>query len=284
MIEDNPDWQVFTNMMQGLYACHPVRTSVAGTVESISRITADTLYACHKAFYDPSNMVLCVAGNIEPERVCDIARQILPASAGPQVRRDYGQPEPERVASGLMEVEMEVSAPIFQIACKGDRLEDGPETLHVQLLGELAVQSLVGNSSPLYARLYEQGLINSEFGCGCEQYPGCVFLYAGGESRDPKRVLSMLRDEAERLVRQGIDEALWRRLKKAAYGERVRGLNSFENLCVGQAQAFFSGADSLNFPQVFDAVTAEDARQLLARWVVEDRITLSVVWPKGGTV
>lgn len=111
-----------------------------------------------------------------------------------------------------------------------------------------------------------------------------MFLYAGGESRDPKQVLSLLRAEAARLAREGIDESQWRRLKKAAYGERVRGLNSFENLCVGQAQAFFSGADSLSFPQVFDTITAEDARQLLARWVTEDRMTLSVVWPKGGAV
>jgi predicted Zn-dependent peptidase len=85
MIEDNPEWRVFTNMMAGLYQNHPVRTSVAGTVESISHITAETLYACHKAFYDPSNMVLCVAGNVDPERVCDIAREILPTQAGPEV-------------------------------------------------------------------------------------------------------------------------------------------------------------------------------------------------------
>ncbi|MBQ9973636.1 MAG: insulinase family protein [Oscillospiraceae bacterium] len=284
MIEDNPDWSVFINMMQGLYANHPVRTSVAGTVESISHITADTLYACHKAFYDPSNMVLCVAGNVQPELVCDIARQILPPASGHKVSRDYGQPEPVQAACPLTQVEMEVSAPIFQIACKGDGLKDGPETLRIQLLGELAVRALIGSSSVLYAKLYEQGLINGEFDCGCEQYPGCVFLYAGGESRDPKLVLEQFRQEARRLIAEGIDEALWRRLKKAAYGERVRNLNSFENLCVGQAQAFFSGADSLSFPELFDTVTAEDARLLLERWVVEDRITLSVVQPKGGSL
>ena len=96
--------------------------------------------------------------------------------------------------------------------------------------------------------------------------------------------MEQFRQEARRLIAEGIDEALWRRLKKAAYGERVRNLNSFENLCVGQAQAFFSGADSLSFPELFDTVTAEDARLLLERWVVEDRITLSVVQPKGGSL
>ena len=282
MIEDNPDWQVFINMMSGLYQNHPIRTSVAGSVESISHITAQTLYACHKAFYDPSNMVLCVAGNVDPEQVCAIARELLPKQPGQLVERDYGLSEPEQAARSETEISMEVSTPIFQIGYKGDPMPNGPQTLRVQLLGELAVQALAGPSSPLYQELYEQGLINREFDCGCELYPGCVFLYAGGESRDPREVSRRLKEEAQRLVRDGIDEALWQRLKKAAYGSRVRGLNSFENLCVGHAQSFFTGADALDFPAEFDRLTRQDAQQLLARWVTDERTTLSVVRPREG--
>ena len=47
MIEDNPDWQLYTRMMQALYQKSTARTSIAGTVESISHITAETLYDCH---------------------------------------------------------------------------------------------------------------------------------------------------------------------------------------------------------------------------------------------
>ena len=124
--------------------------------------------------------------------------------------------------------------------------------------------------------------MNDEFECGCELYPGCVFLYAGGESRDPEEVARQLSEQARRLVEKGIDEHLWERLKKAAYGNRVRELNSFENLCVGQAQNFFLGADALAFPEVFNSLTGQDARQLLERWVTPERVTLSVVRPKEG--
>ena len=282
MIEDNPQWRVFMNLMSGLYANHPIRTGVAGTVESISHITADTLYACHKAFYNPVNMVLCVAGNVVPERVCDIAREILPREAGEQTQRDHGQTEPEQVSVSRTELHMDVSTPIFLIGYKGDGVTNGPETLRLQLLGELTAQALAGPSTAVYAALYEQGLVNSEFECGFELYPGCAFLYAGGESRDPDEVALRLQQEADRLVREGIDPSLWERLKKAAYGNRVRQMNSFENLCVGQAQNFFLGADALAFPEVFASLTAEDARQMLERWVTRERTALSVVQPKEG--
>ena len=57
--------------MECLFDHHPIRVPIAGTRESISHITADTLYACHKAFYTPSNMVLTVAGNVDAQRVIE---------------------------------------------------------------------------------------------------------------------------------------------------------------------------------------------------------------------
>lgn len=43
MIQDNPDWKVFTNLMAALYQHHPIRLSVAGSVESMAEITPETL-------------------------------------------------------------------------------------------------------------------------------------------------------------------------------------------------------------------------------------------------
>ena len=281
MIEDDPDWKVFMNLMAALYRNHPVRVSVAGSVESISHITADTLYACHKAFYDPANMVLCVAGPVDPERVCETAREILPRQAGPIAAKDYGPKEEPHVARALAQEEMAVSTPIFQLGYKGDPARTGEDRLRQQLVGELALEALLGNSTPLYARLYREGLINQSFAYGYESYPGCAFLCAGGESRDPEAVRDAVAAEAARVGREGLDGALWQRVKKGVYGNKVRGLNSFENLCVGQAQAFFSGCDYLDFARLFQDIGKAEAEALIAAWVTGARTALSVVRPKG---
>ena len=85
---------------------------------------------------------------------------------------------------------MEVSTPIFQLGFKADPAENGPEHLRLQLLGTLACEALLGNSSPLYAKLYRLGLINKNFGYGVEYYPGCALLgaeRAGPPPRSGKR-------------------------------------------------------------------------------------------------
>ena len=283
MIEDDPHWKCYMNLMKALFQHHPIRVSVAGSVESIAEITPETLYACHKAFYDPANMVLCVAGPVDPEHICDVAREILPKEAGPIAVKDYGEKEGPRAAQSYIEERMEVSAPIFQLGWKGDPQINGEDRLRQELVGGLALEVLLGNSSPLYAKLYREGLINQEFGYSYESSFGCAFLAADGESKSPEAVCAAVAAEAARIGREGVDPALWERVKKGVYGNRVRGLNSFENLCVGQAQAFFTGYDFLRFADIFDAITKEEAEELIASWGTGERTALSVVRAKEET-
>lgn len=279
MIQDDPDWKVFTNLMAALYAHHPIRVSVAGSVESIARITPQTLYDCHKAFYTPANMVLCVAGDVEAEQICDIAREVLPRTGGPAAQRDYGPEEPETVCESLTEEHMAVSCPIFQLGYKGDAPEPGEAGVRQRLLGDLAFEVLLGSSSPLYAQLYQKGLINRNFSYDYDSVPGCSFLAAGGESKDPAAVRDLVQSEARRIGREGVDPALWERVKKGVYGGMVRSLNSFETLCISQAQSFFSGGDYLRFPELFGDIQKSHVEGLIARWVTPARSALSVIRP-----
>ncbi|MEG2679108.1 MAG: pitrilysin family protein [Oscillospiraceae bacterium] len=280
MGDDDPEQQVFLNLMDGLFQNHPVKKHVAGSVESISHITDKTLYACHKAFYHPGNMVLCVAGDVDPAGVLALAEEILHQTAGENPPRDYGDAEPQTVAQSEITVSMEVSKPLFQVGFKAENVPNGPEKLRVQLLAELTGEALFGSSSPLYAKLYGEGLIDGQFSYGYESYPGCALLCAGGESRDPQAVRDAILAEAVRIGTAGIEASLWQRLKKAAYGNRVRGLNSFENVCIELAQGHFAGAEYLSFPEAFDAISKEDAEDCIRRWIVPARTSLSVIKPK----
>lgn len=279
MIEDNPDWQIYTRMMQCLYSKSPARTSIAGTVESISHITAETLYNCHKAFYTPSNMVLTVVGDVDPIHVADLARRILPRESGPAIPRDYGD-EPETVAKQETSCAMEVSCPQFLAGFKCRPAQDGEEYMRLALIGDMACDILLGDSSPLYLRLYDEGLINTSFGGSFEMMPGIAYLYAGGDSKDARAVTAEIQKEADRLAREGIDEAFYQRVRKASFGANLRGLNSFENIAISLSEGYFHGYDPFRFPQVFDSVTKSDVEAFLRDNILPERMVLSEIIPK----
>lgn len=279
MIEDNPDWQIYVRLLRSLYSANTVRTSIAGTVESISHITAETLYDCHKAFYAPSNMILTVVGGVDPVRVSDLARRVLPKEGGPVIPRDYGQ-EPETVAQREARLSMEVSSPQFLTGFKCRPIPEGEGQLRAMVLGDMACDLLFGESSPLYQRLYSQGLINSSFGGDFDLLPGAAYLYAGGESKDPRAVAAALQEEADRLVREGVDDGLFQRTLRANFGSSLRGLNSFENIAVSLTEGCFGGYDPFRFPQVFDSIRQEDVLEFLRDNVTPERSAFSEIVPK----
>lgn len=278
MCEDDPNHEVYYQLMEAMYASHPVRIRVAGTVESIADITADTLYQCHRAFYRPGNMVLCAAGSVDPKRVAEIAREVLEQEPSGAAITDHGRAEPPETVQKYVERAMPVSIPLFEIGFKGGPAPKG-QGLRQRLLAELICDVLFSASAPLYSRLYEEGLINGSFDSSYDSLPGCAYLVAGGESRDPKRVLDEVLKEAARLAREGIDPELWERLKRAAYGSMVRRLNSLDDTCFELAQAHFDGEDYLTFPQVFQSIERADGERLIREWCAGDRAALSVIRP-----
>ena len=280
MIEDNPEWQGYKQLMQALYHTSPARTPVAGSVESISHITAQTLYDCHKAFYTPANMCLVVVGDVKPERIIASANQILPAKSGPLIRRDYGAEEELTAAEHFVSAAMEVSMPTFLMGFKCPPQHGGEQQHRFTAIGELACDVLMGESSPLYARLYAEGLINGSFGAAFDLLPGASYVYAGGDSKDPQAVAEAILAEAQRLVSQGVDGNYYRRVVNANFGAALKALNSFESIAVSMAEGCFQGYDPYRFPEVYDSITVEDVLDFLRQNMTRDHMALSVITPK----
>lgn len=280
MYADNPASRVDENLFCAMYRNHPIRVPVAGTVESIQDITAQTLIDCHRAFYDPSNMVLCVVGDVDPRQIHDIALEILPKVPGGASERDYGEKEPAAPNQHTITQEMEVSMPMFSVGFKGAEVPKGPQRLRQEIIGDLAGEILCGESSRLYQEMYESGLIDPGFGVSYSLVRELSMLCLGGDSENPQAVLDAVLQEAQRVVKEGVDEELFLRLKRSAVGRRIRGLDSFEGLCYRLALSDFDGYDYFTFPALYESIMAEDVRQLIAREITPEQAVLSVILPK----
>lgn len=282
MTEDNPNFAVYENLMRALYKYNPIRTSVAGTVESIQEITAETLYACHKVFYNPSNMVLCVTGDVDPKAVVSAAREILPDAPGEPPQRDYGQAEGPEPAERRIAAAMEVMTPLFLAGAKVLQADAGEAAYKLSLVGDLSLQLLMGDASPLYRRLYEAGLVNGKLDTECDLVPGGGCLVFGGSSRDPDAVLEEVQAEAARLVRDGVPAEPFDRLKKAKIGRWLRDLDDFAGVCVNQVEGHFRGYTPFATPDLLEQITREEVQAFLGEYMTRDRLALSLVEPIGG--
>ena len=280
MIEDNPEWQCYKQLMQGLYHHSPARTPIAGSVESIREITAQTLYDCHKAFYTPANMCLVVVGDLDPLSVFSLAEEVLPKSSGPAIPRDYGEEKELTPLEAETSCRMEIAMPTFLLGFKCPPMSGGQEQMRRTLIGELSCDVLLGDSSPLYAKLYSQGLINGTFGYSFDTLPGAAYAYMGGDSKDPHAVAELVLQEARRLVEDGIDTDYFERILRANYGSTLKSLNSFESMAISMVEGCFDGFDPLLFPEMFDSITREDLLAFIRENLCREHMALSIVYPK----
>ena len=280
MGEDNPGLALYYRLLRQLYLHHPIRDRVAGTVESIEEICHETLYTCHKAFYAPSNMCLCVAGDLEPEQILDIAREALPEACAPIPEADFGPLEQLQPVEAFGREPMPVSAPQFLIGAKLHPAPAGEAALRQRLTAQLALRLLVGASSPLYTRLYADGTLNRDFDYEVDFSAGTGTVILGGESRDPERVLQALQEEVAKVADTGFDAARFARAKRASYGARLRGLEDFDNVCVSMAEGLFDGFCSLDAPLLLQSIRKGECEDFVRQALAPERLALSIIEPK----
>ena len=275
---DSPDSRVFENLMELMYPIHPIRIPILGTSETIRQITPEILHICHRAFYTPDNMMLCVVGDVDPQQVCAVAREVLGDELRPAGEK-LNHWQEDMTVQGDKAIQMEVAMPQFQLAFKCEPLDKGEESVLWEIVGDLAAEALFGESSALYLRLYDQGLIDSSFGGGFETVEGCAFLSCGGDSVDAEAVRTAIIDQARHIAQEGISEDEFLRMKRSALGRRIRDLDSFDSTCFRICAYYLSKFDYFDFPKLYAAVTEKQVQEFLQQVVQPSRCAMSVVVP-----
>ena len=279
MNADAPDSRVFEDLMANLYQNHPVRVPILGTSETIREITPEILHMCHQAFYTPGNMMLCIVGDVEPDTVTAIAEEILGTEPREVGKKQNTWEEALTVSQPKVEQQMEVAMPMFSMAFKCTPTENGESGIRREVVADLAAEALFGESSELYLRLYEEGLIDSSFGGGFETIDGCSMLMCSGDSDEPYAVRDAIIAQAKKLVEEGVPEEDFMRMKRSALGRRIRELDSFDSACFRTCAYHLSEFDYFRFPGLYAQLRASEVKDFLAETVIAEHCGISVIYP-----
>lgn len=278
MYEDSADSRVMENLFSALYAYHPIKKSIVGTNKTIHQISDKTLYQCYNAFYTPSNMFLCVVGDVDPQLVVDLAEEAA-CEGNVSAATDYGKAEIMVPKQQRITDTMEVSMPTFAIGFKTEPLKDGKASMLQEVVGDLASELLFGESASLYAKLYENNLIDSSFSAGYETVRGASLLAISGDSCNPDAVLEEILCCADRALKNGLDKEHFIRLQSSVLGRYIRDLDSFSGICYRTSAYHFRGADYFSFPDVFQQIKLDHIEAFLNRVIDESRCAISLINP-----
>lgn len=281
MYDDYPEWLVYMNAMKNMYHVNSVRIDIAGTIDSIAKINKEILYKCYNTFYNPANMVMFFCGDFEPEQIIEEAkkRQKDKEILG-KIQRVYDE-EPEEISNKKTEKTMAVSMPIFVIGIKDKAIaDDTKEAVKKHIAIEILLNILIGKSSELYKKLYNEGLLQAELDAEYEFSKKFAHVLISGQSKNPEKILESLLEKIETTKQQGINEEDFNRIKNMIYGSYVKEYNSISDISRMFVTDYFKGINSFEYLENYEQVTKEYAQKILKEIFNEEKTVISIVKPQ----
>lgn len=274
MYDDSPAWRVMFNMLDAMYEKHPVKIDIAGTVESIAKITPEYLYSCYNTFYNLSNMVLCVAGKTTVEEVLKVADKMLKKSEKHTIE-NYFEEEPMSVSKHYVEQKLPVALPLFNFGYK--ETAKGRLTVYELAQTNILLFMLASQNSKMYRDLLDNNLINSSFSYEYFEGEGFASTIFSGESRNPKEVAKMIEKYIKDAKTNGFDEDEFEMARKSVYGSVVSSLNSIDSIANVIADSHFSNTELYSYIDAVAECTMDDVVKRLSGLMNSELSVLSVI-------
>lgn len=276
MYDDYPEWQVYMNAMRCMYQKNPIKIDIAGTVESINKIDKEVLYKCYNTFYNPSNMVLVISGDFVPEDLLkEIKKRLIEKPNQSEIKRLYEE-EPKEINQKEIIVKMDVNNPLFVIGFK-DMPAEKESLVKKHISIEIILDMLIGKSSKLYKKLYEDGLLMAQPDLDYDFSKKYAHVTITGQSRNPRKVLEELLKEIKEIKQIGPDEETYNRIKKKIYGGYITEYNSIQDISRMFLADYMKGINSFDYIEQYKQVTIEDVKQVLEEVLDEKNMVFSVV-------
>ncbi len=284
MYEDDPNWRMFFGILNNLYPAHPLHIDIAGTVESIDKITAQDLYTCYRTFYQPSNMVLFVVGKMEPEKLMKLIRENQEAKSFPpkqEIVRYFPENTKEIIKQSALEAA--ITRDKFVLGIKGlDTLpQEGTELLRYKTAINLLFQMILGNTSRNYLAMYNQGIIDDSFGFEFSLDREFHFADFSGDTDEPEKAAEKVKeiilgfaDDPE------VSEMNLDLLKKKMLGQYFQSLNSIEYIANQFTQSLFGDRTLFDLPEIIDSIQMKDVLAAGEAFISEEAFSEFYMRPK----
>jgi zinc protease len=276
---DNPPSLAIETMYELLHDRHRIRRWRIGHEEGLRRLRRDDVLRFYRNFYRPSNALLVIVGDVEPERAFD------------EVERRYGDippGEPERSRGPDEE-----SAPGFRYReLTGDiaqsQLAIGwrtPGTLHPDAapLDVLATVLGSGRASRLYRATRERKLVSSI--AAFNYTPRDIGVFAIQAESPPDRATAALDatwDQLRRLRADGVSELELERARRITESRWLRRLEDMEGQANHLAEWEALGNWELG-DQYYERMLTTSADQLQAlheRYLADDHVAVLTYRPE----
>ena len=280
MYNDNPDSRLYMGMLGNLYPHDPLADDIAGTEESLQKITPELLYAAHAAYYQPEYLTLQLAGNLDPEETlqwikANQAQKAFKAPTGKAITFEVADPTGKDILP-YRHLTMPVSRPKVIVGLRGVQSTTDPRVrLKRQLAISLMLELLFDDTGRHYQDLYNREIIDDSFSFNFESNRGFNFALFATETEQQ----AAFRDAISQLVENASVELAavkdqFMMLKNGILGRLVGALDSPETVVNRFATRDMGSLTIFDEIRTLKALTWEEVEAVAKDFMEPERLTV----------
>lgn len=198
MYQDDPYSKLYEAILDASFINNNTKYPIIGTEDSVNSITKEDLYACYKTFYHPSNMVLVVTGNVNPEETIEIivSNQSKKEFKKPEKIKVKEYNEPDNVDAKKKIITANVTLPKVSINYKININNIQNIPLRKKLLYlSILFDSKFGGTSLINEKLRESKIISDSIDVSSVDADSHILFIIMGETNKEKDFLDAIKKE-----------------------------------------------------------------------------------------
>jgi predicted Zn-dependent peptidase len=277
MYEDEPSDTVHDVLDRAIFGGHPLGRRVLGEAEVISSIPVADIGAYHRERYTAGKLVVAAAGNLEHERIVELAaRHLDPPADGEAL--DLAPPETDGATVAFKRKDTEQ----YHVCLGGPGLARGDERRFALTILDAAFGG--STSSRLFREVREKRGLAYAVGSYIQQFVdgGLVGLYVGTREDNVDEACSVIGSELASLHADGIGDEEISRAKEHIKGRIVLSSESTAARMSRIGKSILFGTPLLTLDEMLarvDAVTSEQVTELARELYSPDALSAAAIAP-----
>jgi predicted Zn-dependent peptidase len=285
MVEDSPEEYLGELFNQAIFPQHPLGMPIEGTEKTVRAFNHRVTDEFHKQVFQPENLVIAVAGNIEHAPIVELAKRFFgrqKAKGGR--RRTAAAAEFEDSAAP------ELSAPILLKKKRG--LEQAHFVLATPWIDARSerryaahlLENILGNgtSSRLWQTIRERHGLAYSVGASGVSFLDCGFfsVYAGTAPNQIGKAIDLSVAELKKIKREGVSAEEIELAKQQSVATILLGLEDSSNRAANLAQQEITFGKQIPLEETLrkiEQVRAEEIRELAQEFFQTERIALAAL-------
>ena len=276
---NSPNTLCYDNLIKMLYTNHPYKRKVIGTKEIIETITRDEILNYYHDYYNPSNMVTIIAGDVEPEDAIQKVNENFKSEYKKPIKKVFPKENiltQQKRITEYFSVETGYMLIGFR-GCKIDAADAYALDVLATVLGE-------GRSSVFYRDIKE----NKQLATGISAVnagfkdDGIFYISANFIPEKQQRLEETIFADIEQIQNNGITETQLKLAKNMIERDTYYSRESISNITSEIGYTFVTTDDIKfyeNYLSEIKRVTAADVKRVANKYLGKNKSAVSVVLP-----